>query len=78
MKNLKNDVFDICKRYCTKKELDIEASELAALTIYSIIQKGYFKGSYDFVRLYKNEFNELVLGYESININNSNNVIKGF
>lgn len=66
MKNLKSEVLNICKRYCKVNELDISESELASLSIYSMLQKGYFKDSYNFIRLYKNEYNEFVMGYKGL------------
>lgn len=66
MKCLKYEIFNICKKYCKVNELEISDSELSALVLYSMFQKGYLKDAYNFVRLYKNEYNENVLSYDNL------------
>lgn len=73
MKNLKEEIFKISRKYCEKNKIDIIDSELAALTLNFILKNGYFKNSFDYLRLSKNEYDEYCLFH--LKLNNVNGLV---
>lgn len=62
MKNLKNDIYNLSKKLLKNKSYDISDIELSALTLYTILNKGYCKDAYSYIVLTKNIYDEYSLG----------------
>lgn len=62
MNNLKNDIYNLSKELLENKSYDISDIELSALTLYTILNKGYCKDAYSYMVLTKNIYDEYSLG----------------
>lgn len=65
MKDLKTEIYEITKEI--SKNLDINSEELASISLYSILNKGYSKGAYDYLYLSKNIYDEYILMHSELN-----------
>lgn len=73
MKNLKEEIFKISRKYCEKNKIDIIDSELSTLSLYFMLKRGYFENSFDYLRLSKNEYDEYCLFH--LNLNNVSSLV---
>ena len=73
MKNLKEEIFKISRKYCEKNKIDIIDSELATLTLSFMLKNGYFENSFEYLRLSKNEYDEYCLFH--LELNNVNGLV---
>lgn len=67
MTDLKTEVYEISKKISKNKNLDITPEELASISLYSILNKGYSKGAYDYLYLSKNIYDEYILMHSELN-----------
>ncbi len=61
MKNIKKEIYKACVAYDNKYDLDILPEELASMALYKILNQGYFKDKFNYLRLYRNEYGEIIL-----------------
>ncbi len=61
MKNIKKEIYKACVAYDNKYDLDILPEELASMALYKILNQGYFKEKFNYLRLYRNEYGEIIL-----------------
>lgn len=61
MKNIKKEIYKACVAYDNKYDLDILPEELASMALYKILNQGYFKNKFNYLRLYRNEYGEIIL-----------------
>lgn len=66
MNNLKSDIYKLSKSLLKEIECDLSDIELAAIVTYSILNKGYCKGAYDYINLTKNIYDEYAVGHFSL------------
>lgn len=67
MNNLKSDIYKLSKALLKEIDCDLSDIELAAIVTYSILNKGYCKGAYNYINLTKNIYDEYAVGHLELN-----------